>query len=452
VKIPYNLILTAERVLGASFLGEILTLDEADSDPEKVFVEPEDVLAMYAMVLRFGDDESSLQPWIDVWPAQIESPVFWKKDDIERFLKGTGAYDSVKGAAQEELVRFNQLAKAVFTQSDFAEFGDVSFDQWRWAVALVQSRKVDFVGEDGNPFPAIVPMLDMFNHRVAGQIVDADGSIVEDTTNNATGNPNRRTAGFKASNRFAFVQANQPYTAGEQIFLHYGHFSTRELLEWFGFVLPTQNPDDEVVVPVHYLSLDPRDPSYELLGDFKRELLRSYETDSSASELVMTRAGVSAELLAAAQIINTVEADFNIDASVGKIGPKAPANAPLQQSQSQSSSSSSHQSSSGGGDSELTPESLQNVYQWFQAVCADMLQHYSTGADIQKDISLVHSEAEFASLTRAQQLFLQYSISEKEILWSVLNAFEQKERELLEKHGIDPDTARSHTQDARDEL
>lgn len=40
----------------------------------------------------------------------------------------------------------------------------LDYDEWKWAVALVKSRSITLVDENGNKFVTVIPFFDFFNH------------------------------------------------------------------------------------------------------------------------------------------------------------------------------------------------------------------------------------------------------------------------------------------------
>lgn len=120
---------------------------------------------------------------------------------------------------------------------------------WLWATATIASRTMyvpwDTVG-------ALTPFGDLHNYEpppppCTPDLLLADNTAPEDA-DTATASSSSGDGHFDEASASYKIVARRPYKAGEQVFLCYGAHTNLDLLELYGFLLPS-NPHDRAFLP-----------------------------------------------------------------------------------------------------------------------------------------------------------------------------------------------------------
>uniref|UniRef100_A0A7S3A4A0 SET domain-containing protein n=1 Tax=Rhodosorus marinus TaxID=101924 RepID=A0A7S3A4A0_9RHOD len=203
---------------------------------------PEHALLLAILVEARKGRESAWYEYLRLLPEQELILATWTMQDIE-LLQDTELIESAIAAKRkwkEVLSTFQQ------TVSTYAKDFTVDDIAWAWSIAASRSAYMEENAwkeseqslrppkanrsergpgctYDGSGVGVLIPLLDMFNHSCY-------------PVSKAGYNP--------VSNTYDLI-ADAAYAAGEQVFIHYGPLSNRELVEHWGFTL-RDNPHDSV--------------------------------------------------------------------------------------------------------------------------------------------------------------------------------------------------------------
>ena len=194
------------------------------SDKQLVGLESDQKVALLLLVERSKPD-SRWQPFFSMLPKAAIPTMGLTEDDTER-LHATVAQFTFNNAVQEIQMRADQLCQ--FAQNKLpetvagAKTADIfTKDACRWAYSMVKSRSwsLDVHGDDEASDTAMVPCLDLINHHHEGDILTIDDGA---------------TPGSKE----VIMRAKREYSAGDQVFIKYGHYAMESAFAIYGFASP----------------------------------------------------------------------------------------------------------------------------------------------------------------------------------------------------------------------
>lgn len=179
--------------------------------------------------------ESSWAPYINILPTKLTTPIFWTSAEFAE-LKGTSIYGQTMQLNKTIKIEYEAivetrnyttlfpdtlkiaLAKSGnedLSEEDLDEDDVISFSEWRWAYSILRSR--NWKTTNG---AKIAPILELFNYGEESNVkvvMKDDGSVDLVAENNIH--------------------------QGENLIINDGMISNRELLDWYGFVVPTNSKD-----------------------------------------------------------------------------------------------------------------------------------------------------------------------------------------------------------------
>jgi hypothetical protein len=200
----------------------------------------DELVTLLFVIYERANPESVWRPYFDILPESFSSTSFFSFDELMEF-EGTPLMDETIAAKeqirtmQEELVpALAQGFPDIFTEEIF------SFENFLWARALFDSRGiVTHVG--GRDQTCLIPLAGMLNHNLRGQV----GA--------------RR---FDEGTQCFVMESLCSIPQGSQVFLCYGDFKNRELLQYYGFL-------DESLRDTMYMCIEP--PSDDSVLEKMRE-------------------------------------------------------------------------------------------------------------------------------------------------------------------------------------
>lgn len=242
---PLQAAITPKTIISDPVLGGMYQelLDQGDVDDSLMII-------LFLMVEKHLGRESSWQPWIDMLPDTVDTPLFYSDDELKD-LSGTtleGATRSLRNQLSQQWKQLEPVCKNLLSKAGAASV-QPSLEDFEWAHAIYWSRSQSFpepISDGGQvttlPSQGVVPGIDFCNHR-------------ENSTARWTifGNPNLQvTAGGGASSgmptQVALVcprqQAPKP---GQEITISYGDKSNEQLLMAYGFT-QTDNLNDFLMI------------------------------------------------------------------------------------------------------------------------------------------------------------------------------------------------------------
>ena len=279
---------------GESFLPVAWANKIEECDPEPVVAtEVSDnqevtVLSTYSPVIDTQVQQHhdlSFVPFVKMLPQSFPThPLFFTEKEME-LLEGTNCHGFITRMTNQIKSDWQQLCvllETFFEQLDGRSHDPTSsqhvyhslihqilhpqkltIDDYYRALSIIYSRGTDIFmqietqnGDGRNEQQSlphspchqriIVPLMDMINHRLDGQV-----EHVIDTSGNVS----------------VFNSSPNTIEPGEEIFLNYGRFGNDKLLLAYGFVLPNNSYD---VVPI-YAPLPSSDPMYSIKVNLLRE-------------------------------------------------------------------------------------------------------------------------------------------------------------------------------------
>ncbi|CAM2009690.1 GNAT family N-acetyltransferase [Acanthopleuribacter pedis] len=182
-----------------------------------------------------ADPDSFWRPYINSLPERFdEVPLFWDEAALQP-LQGTFALLWIKARRDRILADYQALAEAVpHFATRFSE------QQFLWAMTAVNARCFDVPVVSGTSEPALIPLLDLYNHHQ-----DADGGKCfpgQGAEPGAALYLSRAGLGFTATRALA---------AGVEVFMSYGAKSRTRFFVNYGFIDGTQK-----VARLHGLTAD----------------------------------------------------------------------------------------------------------------------------------------------------------------------------------------------------
>ncbi len=177
------------------------------------------VLVIYILMERHKGQSSIHADHIATLPVTYDSALFWSHEEIA-LLEGSSCQVKVTKLQQQTVEDYHKLVesiKAVNKEEALVILGVLNLDAYKWALATVWSRFMDFPTDLGKTIRIGVPFADMFNHeRKAGLVHQYD-----------------------PINQVVKVVAAADYMADDEACINYGSCAPNEkLLLFYGFVDP----------------------------------------------------------------------------------------------------------------------------------------------------------------------------------------------------------------------
>ena len=181
------------------------------------------LLALHVM-LQLSQPSHAKAYW-QMLPTSVSTPFYWPEDTMEMATKRLSNTLS-EGLLVEHSARVQSYQ--MLHQNVFGEAGsEASFNQIVHALSLIRSRGLS---REGSP-PSLVPVLDLFNHS---------------PTHNVAHSLDPATECWQ-------LTAVRPVESGEQLYISYGELCNSQLLQQYGFVIPS-NEYDKLMVPWHHVA------------------------------------------------------------------------------------------------------------------------------------------------------------------------------------------------------
>eukprot|EP00658_Telonema_sp_P-2_P070282 TRINITY_DN59845_c0_g1_i1.p1 TRINITY_DN59845_c0_g1~~TRINITY_DN59845_c0_g1_i1.p1 ORF type:complete len:452 (+),score=89.38 TRINITY_DN59845_c0_g1_i1:227-1582(+) len=150
----------------------LLSFTELEQDRE--------VLTLTALVLLLRESEP-WRPYLAMLPEELNLPVNYTVEEL-RDLKGSSTLLQLVRRQWLQLKSFQKVLKDLGTQKeDLREaFGELRLEELIWGYSVVQSRAFRFYKEGDEMEMALVPLIDMMNHRSSPGGAEIRMSIHED--------------------------------------------------------------------------------------------------------------------------------------------------------------------------------------------------------------------------------------------------------------------------------
>ncbi len=183
----------------------------------------------HALAFAVSSQPESMQPWLALWPTETIGT--WALDDEGlRSAFGWNRELCTLHAQQESMAR---RAHETISSADEVP----SWETFRWAMGIVSSRAADVV-INGERQPALLPFIDMLNHRPYGL---ENGKICfEPAGSDVPGAP---------SEDRLVVRCVRPVAPGQPVTICYGDKANAALLHGYGFAT-RPNPSDALLLRV----------------------------------------------------------------------------------------------------------------------------------------------------------------------------------------------------------
>jgi hypothetical protein len=237
-------------------------IGEGEEDPRKLTYHQAMIIHL---IHELNSAASKWSPFLNILPKQFYTPIFWSPSELAE-LRGTSVYRAAKrenDTVEEEYHDAVDLLDITKLYVD-TDPNIYTLQKWKWAHTVLRSR-----GWQVNGTSRVLPVVELFNYATRANVgVAVKGGVLEFVT-------------------------NAKIAKGEAIIINDGLVGNKELLEWYGFVVPN-NPHDYYPVGV---GLDTEDRLY----GFKKNLFKEADIVDGATYLLQ-RKHVPPKLLMALRI------------------------------------------------------------------------------------------------------------------------------------------------------
>lgn len=268
--LPEHLIVSADQALKCPKLGNLFT--ELKSQQ---LLDDEGALMLYFINETFHNPNSIWRPYLDILPTKEELPVaFYFNDDELNELSGLPILQEIQLNKQQFQHYFTEWTPIFNKYPEYFPPSVFTFDNYLWTRVIFDSRSFSFKKFKN----CLLPFIDMMNTHPYAQI---------------------ETRGFWNENSHTLqFRMLGDYIKGTELHLCYGPFSNRELLLYYGFVVPNNCYDK---FPISFETGD------ENLTPVKRELLKHF---GLSLEHYFRRDIIAPKLLATLRIIAADEEEL----------------------------------------------------------------------------------------------------------------------------------------------
>jgi len=206
------------------------------------------VLLGLHILFEFAEDNSFLQPYLQMLPLRFETPIFWDARRRQE-LQGTKA-----AKATED---FESFTRAV--HQSVLRGGGISYPLFVWSLSVILSRAVS--GKHGSLYPyTLVPLFDLLNHSPRPTCFH----------------------NFDPHRQVFVVKTLQDHNPGDQLFISYGDASNEKLLRLYGFTSPNLMHEVCELSP-RWPEVDEDDPMHTTKLLLLRECVLGYDGPISIS-------------------------------------------------------------------------------------------------------------------------------------------------------------------------
>ncbi|XP_049768783.1 actin-histidine N-methyltransferase [Schistocerca cancellata] len=216
VAIPRHIMLTTDTARKSPILGPLIREDTMLQHMPNV------ALSLLLLVERFSTD-SFWRPYVEALPKAYTTVLYFTTQELQE-LKGSPVLEPALKQCRNIARQYAYFSKLFQSNSDPASemLKDIfTYELYCWAVSTVMTRQNFVPSADGGAMlNALIPVWDMANHD--------NGALSTDFS------PTQNR-----SECFAF----RNFTAGEQVFIHYGVRPNSDLFVHMGFVFPDNEHD-----------------------------------------------------------------------------------------------------------------------------------------------------------------------------------------------------------------
>ncbi|KAI8904667.1 hypothetical protein EDD86DRAFT_271724 [Gorgonomyces haynaldii] len=214
--IPFELCWTLDTCIEHPIVSQLLHKDMHMDDP----------LALLLLYCKFFPQSDFRTEHVQSMPQEYQNSIFWTEQELI-YCKGSSLFHETQQLKEQIESDFRQLKHSL--QGSF--FDQVHLEDYKWALATIWSRAVDFFPEQGH-VRCIVPFMDLIN-----------------------GSNTVPTCHMLNPGKYVQVIAGKDYD-NEEIFLNYGPLSNARLARLYGFVFE-DNPYDEYPLVLYTMENSP---------------------------------------------------------------------------------------------------------------------------------------------------------------------------------------------------
>ena len=169
--IPREAMMTSESVL-ESQIGQLVKSDPMLSSMPNV------ALAMY-LLYELYHDKSQWKAYIQMLPRCYSNVLYFSTEDLEN-LKSTSVFLEAEKIMRSIIRQYAYLSTLLYKNplgKDCGFIDKLTFDDYRWAVSTLMTRQNPVPPSNGctSPVLALIPFLDMCNHKEGPVSVDYNG-------------------------------------------------------------------------------------------------------------------------------------------------------------------------------------------------------------------------------------------------------------------------------------
>ena len=183
----------------------------------------------HGLALAAASQPEPMQPWLALWPQETIGS--WDKDSWPAFgwnLELRALHEQQEALARRAHERISSVGEAGAAPT---------WSKYRWAMGIISSRAADVV-LNGERQPALLPFIDMLNHRAYG--LENSAVCFEPASASAPG--------AHDEDRLV-VRCVRPVAPNEPVTICYGDKPNAALLHGYGFAV-RPNPSDTLLLRV----------------------------------------------------------------------------------------------------------------------------------------------------------------------------------------------------------
>ncbi|KAK3742989.1 hypothetical protein QZH41_015617, partial [Actinostola sp. cb2023] len=186
---------------------------------------------LISLMYEFTNSTSFWRPYLDIVPSLqiLDQPMFWGKEDRKRLLKDTEIVEDVEQDLKCIEKEYQKVVN-LFIKKNTEKFstGTHTMDLYKHMAAFVMAYSFTENSPSchGDNAPVMVPMADILNHH---------------SNNNAH---------LEFAKEALRMVSTQSIAKGEEVFNTYGQLANCHLLQSYGFVEQTPNPNDTMEIPI----------------------------------------------------------------------------------------------------------------------------------------------------------------------------------------------------------
>jgi hypothetical protein len=214
--------IAAEDIVVSLPVEQIISYHSIHNSPLKVLFEveglPNDVSLALFLIFEFYNDHSQWRAYLDMLPMEFDTALYFNDFELTK-ITGSPIGDEIRNL-QENAHHVFEMVVPILIQSYPSLFHPKIFtmENFLWAQSVIDSRGIR-LNLNGSASLCLLPLIDAINGNTI--------SFLEGST----------SLSLESEKKDAYtIRSLTPLNSGDQIFMNYGAFSSRELLLYYGYI------------------------------------------------------------------------------------------------------------------------------------------------------------------------------------------------------------------------